>query len=47
MGFAKAAADRVCFMDEGRIVEQAAPEQFFSAPATERARDFLSKILTH
>ena len=47
MGFARRAADRVVFMDEGRIVEQAAPEQFFSAPASDRAKDFLSKILTH
>jgi len=47
MGFARRAADRVVFMDEGRIVEQAVPEQFFSAPESDRAKDFLSKILTH
>jgi glutamate transport system ATP-binding protein len=47
MGFARKAADRVVFMDEGRIVEEAPPEQFFSAPKTERARNFLSKVLHH
>jgi general L-amino acid transport system ATP-binding protein len=47
MGFAKAAADRVIFMDEGQIVEQAPPHRFFEQPQTERARDFLSKILSH
>jgi glutamate transport system ATP-binding protein len=47
MGFARRAADRVVFMDEGRIVEQAEPEQFFSHPESDRAKDFLSKILTH
>jgi glutamate transport system ATP-binding protein len=47
MGFARRAAHRVAFMDDGRIVEQAAPEQFFSAPSSDRAKDFLSKILTH
>ena len=47
MGFARQAARRVAFMDEGRIVELAPPEQFFSQPATERARSFLSKILAH
>ena len=47
MGFARKAAQRVVFMDEGQIVEEAAPEQFFTAPRTDRARDFLSKILTH
>jgi general L-amino acid transport system ATP-binding protein len=47
MGFAKAAADRVIFMDEGQIVEQAPPQQFFEQPQTDRARDFLSKILGH
>ncbi len=45
MGFARAAARRVVFMDDGRIVEVAPPDLFFSAPTTERARDFLSKIL--
>jgi len=47
MGFARRAADRVVFMDAGRIVEQATPEQFFSAPESARAQDFLSKILSH
>jgi glutamate transport system ATP-binding protein len=47
MGFARRAADRVVFMDEGRIVESATPEQFFSHPESDRAKDFLSKILSH
>jgi glutamate transport system ATP-binding protein len=47
MGFARRAADRVVFMDGGAIVEEADPETFFTAPTSERARDFLSKILTH
>ncbi|MDQ1742270.1 MAG: glutamate transport system ATP-binding protein [Pseudonocardiales bacterium] len=47
MGFARRAADRVVFMDEGRIVEQAEPEKFFTAPESARTQDFLSKILTH
>jgi glutamate transport system ATP-binding protein len=47
MGFARSAARRVAFMDEGRIVEIATPDRFFSAPESERARDFLSKILAH
>ncbi|WP_324273799.1 amino acid ABC transporter ATP-binding protein [Blastococcus brunescens] len=47
MGFARRAANRVVFMDEGRIVETAEPETFFTAPKSERAKDFLSKILTH
>jgi glutamate transport system ATP-binding protein len=47
MGFARSAAQRVVFMDEGEILEVSPPEQFFSAPETERARDFLSKILAH
>ena len=47
MGFARRAADRVIFMADGTLVEQAAPDQFFSAPESERAKDFLSKILTH
>jgi glutamate transport system ATP-binding protein len=45
MGFARAAARRVVFMDQGSIVEMGSPDRFFSAPSTERARDFLSKIL--
>ncbi|MDP9434103.1 MAG: amino acid ABC transporter ATP-binding protein [Actinomycetota bacterium] len=47
MGFARSAADRVAFMADGRIVEVAQPDRFFSAPESSRARDFLSKILTH
>jgi glutamate transport system ATP-binding protein len=47
MGFARKAAHRVVFMDAGEIVEQADPETFFTAPTSGRARDFLSKILTH
>jgi glutamate transport system ATP-binding protein len=47
MGFARAAADRVIFMSDGEIVEQATPQDFFSNPTSSRARDFLSKILTH
>ncbi len=47
MGFAKAVADRVIFMDEGQIVEQATPQEFFSSPQSPRSRDFLSKILGH
>jgi glutamate transport system ATP-binding protein len=47
MGFAKRAARRVVFMDEGAIVEVAAPDRFFTDPQTHRAKDFLSKILAH
>ena len=47
MGFARSVADRVVFMDAGQIIEEAPPAQFFSAPDSERARDFLSKILSH
>jgi glutamate transport system ATP-binding protein len=47
MGFARSAANRVAFMDLGTILEVAPPDQFFDHPATERARDFLSKILVH
>jgi glutamate transport system ATP-binding protein len=47
MGFARRAANRVVFMDGGRIVEQAAPDAFFTAPRSGRAKDFLSKILSH
>ena len=46
MGFAKKAADRVVFMSDGAIVEQSPPDQFFSAPKSDRAKDFLSKILS-
>ena len=47
MGFARAAADRVIFMDEGQIIEQSRPDAFFNAPQSQRGRDFLSKILGH
>jgi glutamate transport system ATP-binding protein len=47
MGFARSAAQRVAFMDGGRIMEIASPENFFSRPETDRAKDFLSKILAH
>lgn len=47
MGFARKAGDRVVFMADGRIVEEAAPETFFTAAKSERARDFLSKLITH
>jgi polar amino acid transport system ATP-binding protein len=47
MGFAKRVAHRVIFMDAGQIVEAATPQEFFSAPKSDRARDFLSKILSH
>jgi len=47
MGFARKAADRVVFMADGRIVEEAKPEEFFTNPKSDRAKDFLSKLLTH
>ncbi|MEU6095941.1 amino acid ABC transporter ATP-binding protein [Streptomyces sp. NPDC047079] len=47
MGFARSAANRVVFMADGRIVEEGTPEQFFATPRSERAKDFLSKILHH
>ncbi|HEY7558400.1 MAG TPA: amino acid ABC transporter ATP-binding protein [Candidatus Binatia bacterium] len=47
MGFARRVAHRVVFMDDGRIVETGAPENFFAAPESERAKQFLSKILSH
>ncbi|MEU7700802.1 MULTISPECIES: amino acid ABC transporter ATP-binding protein [unclassified Streptomyces] len=47
MGFARSAADRVVFMADGKIVEDRSPEDFFTAPRSERAKDFLSKILKH
>jgi glutamate transport system ATP-binding protein len=47
MGFARKAANRVLFMAEGALVEEAAPEDFFTKPSSDRAKDFLSKILTH
>jgi ABC-type polar amino acid transport system ATPase subunit len=47
MGFARQVADRVIFMDRGEIVESAPPELFFSAPRSERTRQFLGRILAH
>ncbi|OLF16873.1 glutamate ABC transporter ATP-binding protein [Actinophytocola xanthii] len=47
MGFARNAANRVLFMSDGDIVEDATPNEFFTAPKSARAKDFLSKILTH
>ncbi len=47
MGFARKAADRVIFMSDGEIVEDSTPDTFFTAPKSNRAKDFLSKILTH
>jgi len=47
MGFARRAADRVVFMADGRLVEQATPEEFFTRPSSARAKEFLSKILSH
>ena len=47
MGFAKRVADRIVFMDKGRIVEEGSPEDFFSRPRDQRTKLFLSKILVH
>jgi len=47
MGFARKAANRVLFMADGALVEEATPENFFTKPSSDRAKDFLSKILTH
>ncbi|MFD5426107.1 amino acid ABC transporter ATP-binding protein [Streptomyces sp. NPDC127084] len=47
MGFARSAANRVVFMADGRIVEEATPDEFFTTPRSDRAKDFLSKILHH
>jgi glutamate/aspartate transport system ATP-binding protein len=47
MGFAQRVADRVLFMDRGKIVEDAPKAQFFAAPVSERARQFLTNVLTH
>ena len=47
MWFARRAADRVVFMADGTLVEQATPAEFFGNPKSDRAKDFLSKILTH
>jgi glutamate transport system ATP-binding protein len=47
MGFARTAANRVAFMSDGQIVEEATPEEFFTNPKSDRAKDFLGKILKH
>ena len=47
MNFARRVADRVVFMADGAIVEEGTPEEFFDAPKTERARDFLNSIQGH
>jgi glutamate transport system ATP-binding protein len=47
MGFARRAADRVVFMSDGEVVEDSTPDAFFTAPESDRAKDFLGKILTH
>jgi ABC-type polar amino acid transport system ATPase subunit len=45
MGFARSVADRVIFMDQGQIIEQNTPAEFFKNPKSDRTKDFLSKIL--
>ena len=47
MGFARHVADRIIFMDQGRIIEEAPPESFFTAPKHERTRGFLGQIMGH
>jgi ABC-type polar amino acid transport system ATPase subunit len=47
MGFARQVAHRVIFMDEGQLVETGKPAEFFDSPKTDRAAQFISKILTH
>jgi general L-amino acid transport system ATP-binding protein len=47
MGFARSVADRVIFMDQGQIIEQNTPAEFFKNPKSDRTKDFLSKILAH
>jgi ABC-type polar amino acid transport system ATPase subunit len=47
MGFAREVCDKIVFIDEGRIVEQAPPEEFFKDAKSERARDFVDKIIHH
>nr|WP_238542737.1 hypothetical protein [Lysinibacillus boronitolerans] len=45
MGFAREVADRILFLDGGKLIEDASPDQFFTAPSTQRAKDFLEKVL--
>lgn len=47
MGFARASADRVLFLADGVIAEQATPDEFFTAPRSDRAKDFLARVLQH
>jgi general L-amino acid transport system ATP-binding protein len=47
MGFARQVADRVIFMDQGEIIEEAAPQQFFTQPKSERTRAFIAQVLHH
>jgi glutamate transport system ATP-binding protein len=47
MGFARKAANRVVFMSDGSLVEQAPPDEFFDHPQSDRAKDFLGKVLEH
>jgi ABC-type polar amino acid transport system ATPase subunit len=47
MGFAKATADRIIFLDDGQILEDSPPQEFFTAPKSARAQDFLSRVLEH
>ena len=47
MNFARRVADRVIFMDDGSIIEEAAPEEFFEHPKTRRAQDFLNSVKAH
>ncbi|EAO56244.1 Glutamine transport ATP-binding protein glnQ [Bacillus thuringiensis serovar israelensis ATCC 35646] len=47
MGFAREVADRILFMDDGQIIEDTTPAQFFANPEQERARLFLSRVLNH
>ncbi len=47
MGFAREVANRVVFMDEGEIIEEAPPEEFFNAPKNDRTKEFLAQILAH
>ncbi len=47
MGFARKAGDSICFMSDGELVEHSTPESFFTNPQTDRAKDFLAKIITH
>jgi ABC-type polar amino acid transport system ATPase subunit len=47
MGFAREVCDRIVFIDDGKIVEEAPPDQFFTAAVSERAREFVDKIIHH